>query len=133
MVSGFTTYTMQKVLEHVLKNTVYTPAATVYVSLFVGDPLGAGTEEDDSGYTRQAITFGAYSFSSPSGSITNSTDITFGTIADGATTIDYWAIYDASTSGNMLLTGTFTPSKTFNIGDQITAKTGNLTSKLTQT
>ena len=123
---------MQKVLEHVFKNTTYTPAVTVYAALFTGDPLGVGTEVTDSGYSRQAVAFGAYSFSSPSGEISNSTDTIFGTIADGLVTIDHWAIYDTASGGNMLIAGTFTPGKTFNVADVVKALTGNLTAKLTQ-
>ena len=71
---------------------------TLYAALFTGDPSGAGTEltGGDPAYARQAVTLGAAS----AGQIVVETDETFDVPA-GAT-VNYVAIYDAATAGNLI-------------------------------
>jgi len=86
-----------KILDHVLRNTVYTPAATVYAALYINNGVGStdedkGQEVKGGGYARTAITFGAAS----GGQVSNSADVTFPTATADWGTIGYIGIKDAS-------------------------------------
>lgn len=123
--TAFTDYLENKLLDHVLRNTAYTSPTTVYVALFTAAPgeAGGGTEVSGGGYARQAVTFSAPS----AGSTSNSADITFPTATADWGTITHFAIFDASTGGNMLYYGQLTSSVTVNSGQQLTIPAGNLT------
>ena len=100
-----------------------------YVALFVGDPAGAGVEENGPGvggtaYARKAITFGAAS----GGNKANSAAVVFdnGGATDWDAGITHWALYDALTLGNLVASGALGGTRdmsianatlTFNIGD----------------
>ena len=62
-----------EILDHVLRNSSYTPPSTVYAALFTSNPDedGSGTEVTGGSYARQAVTFGAAS----GGSVTNSSAV----------------------------------------------------------
>ncbi len=95
-----------------LFGTAYSRPATVYLALWVGDPLdtGAGGAEvaDSNNYTRKAIAFG------PAGSrrITQNAIVTFNQASGPWGTITNWAIFDSGThaGGNMLAHGAFSSS-----------------------
>ncbi len=119
-------YLENKVLDHVLRNTTYTQAATVYSALFTVAPSDstAGTEVTNasSGYTRVATTFST----AASGSITNSGAVTFATAAAGYTIIG-WGILDTSTvaAGNLLYYTTIT-TLAIAINDQANIAAGGI-------
>ena len=71
--SGLSNYLENKLLDHALRNTSYTPVATVYLALYVGSPTDDGTGGAEVAATRQAITFGAAS----SGTVSNSSSMSF--------------------------------------------------------
>lgn len=98
--TDFSNYLENKVLDHVFRNTAYTPPATVYLALFTAAPTdaGAGTEVSGAGYARQAVTFGAAS----GGAIENSGAVSFTASGGNFGTVVAVALFDASTSGNML-------------------------------
>jgi len=50
--AGKSDYLENKVLDHVLRNTSYTPPATVYLGLFTANPTdaGGGTEVSGNAY-----------------------------------------------------------------------------------
>lgn len=83
-----------------LKGTAFSAApASIYASLWNGDPDAGGTEVTGTvNLTRQAITLGAVG----SRQATTTATINFGT-ANGAASVSFFAIYDASTNGNQLL------------------------------
>ena len=96
-----TNYLEAKILDHVLRNTTYTAAATVYLALYTATPndTGGGTEVTGGSYARNATSFSAAS----GGSISNSAIETF-TNMPAATVISV-GIFDASSGGNLLLYG----------------------------
>lgn len=110
--AGLSTYAEGKAFDHFFRATAYTPAATVYMALFSAIPNDdgtGGTEMVGTGYARQAIAFGAYS----SRRIANSGTITFTNSGVGGWPAAVgWGIYDASSSGNLLCTGTLSPTTT---------------------
>jgi len=122
MPGNLTNYLESKLIDHFLGTTTYTKPATVYVGLFTVIPgeAGGGTEVTGGSYARQAATFGAAS----SGATTNDTNIDF-TGMPAATTVAI-GIFDALTSGSMLLYGTLTTNKTTDAGDTLRIATGSL-------
>lgn len=103
-----------------LRNTSYTGKANVYVKLHTGDPGSAGTSNASSVTTRPEVTFSAASAGSMASSNTPSWTSWAGSDGEEVTHISVW---DASTSGNFLLSAALSASKTVNTGDTL-----NLTS-----
>lgn len=125
--SAFTNFLEDKVLNHVLRNVAYTQPTTVFLGLFTDAPgeTGGGTEvpTTDTGYARQAATFGAPA----NGTITTSANIEFPIATTAWGTITHVALFDQSAAGNMLIYGALTVSKVVGAGDQFRITTGNLT------
>jgi len=122
MAGNLTNYLENKLIDHFLGTTTYTKPAAVYVGLFTVTPgeAAGGTEVTGGSYARQAATFTAAS----SGATSNDTNIDF-TGMPAATTVAI-GIFDASTSGNMLLYGSLTVNKTTDAGDTLRIATGDL-------
>lgn len=122
MAGNLTNYLENKLIDHFLGTTTYTKPAAVYIGLFTVAPsdAGGGTEVTGGSYARQAATFSAAS----SGATSNDSNVDF-TGMPAATTVAI-GIFDASTSGNMLLYGTLTTNKTTDAGDTLRIATGDL-------
>jgi hypothetical protein len=90
--------------------------------LFTVSPgeAGGGTEVTGGSYARQAATFTAAS----GGATSNNSNLDF-TGMPAATTVAI-GIFDALTSGNMLLYGSLTTNKTTDAGDTLRIATGDL-------
>lgn len=88
--------------------------SAVYVGLFLTNPgdAGSGTEVSYTGYARKRITFSAPASMEDGIGISNSADITFPTAPSAAGTITHIAVFDALTSGNMLIYGELTDPQT---------------------
>jgi len=122
MAGNLTNYLENKLLDHFLGTTAYTMPSPVYIALFTVAPTdaGGGTEVTGGSYARQTATFTAAS----SGATSNSANIDF-TGMPAATTVAI-AVFDALTSGNMLVYGTLTTNKTTDAGDTLRIATGDL-------
>ena len=122
MAGNLTNYLEDKLIDHFLGTTTYTKPAAVYVGLFTVSPgeAGGGTEVTGGSYARKVATFTAAS----SGATSNDANIDF-TGMPAATTVAI-GIFDAITSGNMLLYGTLTTNKTTDAGDTLRIATGDL-------
>ena len=118
--SGLSNYLENKLLDHALRNTSYTPAATVYLTLFVGSPTDAGTGGTEVNVTRQAVTFGA----AASGTVSNSSSVSFTSMP--AVTVTHIGVFDASSGGNLLLHGALSSSVVAASGDTFTIATNDL-------
>ena len=123
-------YAENKLLDHVFGTASFTTPAAIYIGLSTADPTDDGSgfsAPTGGGYARVNITsaFGAAS----ARSITNSaaTAVWNPTGGAGGETITHWAIYDASTVGNMLAHGSFTTSKTWTASTTLTIATSQLT------
>lgn len=102
--SDMSTYLGNKILDWMDGTTFPSAPADVYLALFDGDPKAAGTEitiDIDAG-GRKAISFDALA-SGTDNSMSNDVAVDFG-LSDGAESLSYVAVYDASTSGNLLFT-----------------------------
>lgn len=100
-------YLMNKLGDHVFRNTAYTPASVVYLALLKAIPLRQtatpASEVTEVSYVRKAITFGAWA----NGRGLNSAAVTFATPltdwAPASAPVVALAIMDAETSGNWLV------------------------------
>lgn len=105
-----TNYFIQKALDHIYLNTAITnigDAAGLLPSAAAGNLYVAlldstGTEVSYTGYQRIAIPRTGSGFARTGNVISNVAQLTFGRSSSGSTFATKGAIYDASTSGNML-------------------------------
>lgn len=123
-------YLANKILDHDLRNTAYTPPTNTYLSLHDGDPGGTGLNEiAGNAYARQQLGSGGDSeFSAAvSGATDNDSEIAFPQASGGAWGVLSWfGFWDASTSGNFLLKSQLSPTRTVNENDQLTFAAGDL-------
>lgn len=111
------TFARNAVVNALLRNTTLT-GITPFVALFIGDPEGAGTEVSTVGtnYQRQSVTFSAPS----NGATSNSNTISFGpaSAAYSASPVDYFAIFDAISGGNMIYSDALTVPQVVNTNNE---------------
>jgi len=130
--SSFSDYTENLLLNWLLTTNSATRPTAWYVGLFTAAPsdTGGGTEVSGNGYARVAT--GTISISGTSTTATNSAAIEFAAASGGNWgTVTHAAIFDASTSGNMLAWAALTTSRTINDGDVFRIPAGSLTVTLT--
>ena len=122
MAGNLSNYLENKLLDHFLGTTAYTMPTTVYVGLYTVAPTdaGGGTQVTGGSYARQTATFSA----AASGTTSNTANIDFAGMP-AATTVAI-GVFDALTSGNLLLWGTLTANKTTDAGDTLRIATGDL-------
>lgn len=126
--SAMSDYLELKLLDHITGRTAYTKPSAVYLALYTADPTdtgGGATELSGSGYARVAVAFDA----AASGATSNTSNIDFAAATGnwgGGSAISHWALYDASTSGNMLIHGSFTTSKVIETNDVLRISAGDL-------
>ena len=94
-----------------------------HLGLFTAAPgeAGGGTELSGSGYARQSITFTV-----SGNNASNNAAIEFPTASGSWGTITHAAVFDASTSGNMIAYASLTASKVIDTGDVLRVPTGDL-------
>ena len=128
MANGFSTYLSQNIINSTLRGQAFAVPSTLYLALFSSDPTDDNvTTNEVSGawYARQAT--GAWAAPVGTGNTTsNSNQIQFSAVTGSSVTISHWGIYDASSSGNLLYTGAFSTTKTFNVGDVAVIGAGQL-------
>jgi hypothetical protein len=115
--SALSDYAELKLLDHMLKSdTTWSNPGSVFIALATGSfsDDATGTELSGNGYARKEITFGS---SAASGSISNTAAVEFAAATGSWGTVSHFAIFDASTSGNMLVHGALTASKAIGTGD----------------
>jgi hypothetical protein len=124
-------YLENKLVDLTLRGQAFTAPATLYFSLHTAatTDAGGGTEVTGGSYARVSVTASLANFagtqsagstaaSSGTGGVTsNNGTITFAAPTANWGTVTHWAVWDASTAGNMLYHGALTTSKTINNGD----------------
>jgi hypothetical protein len=122
--SAMSDYLENEILDHILRNAAYTPASTVYIGLSTGSFAdgNSGTELSGSAYARQSIAFDAAS----GGTTDNTSAIDFPTSTGSWGAVSHWGLFDAATSGNLLIHGAFSASKTVASGDILRIAAGEL-------
>ena len=115
------------VLNHVLRNTAYTPSTTIEIALFTtlpGEDATGGVEVSGGSYARQTVTFGA----PVSGTVSNTGAVTFPqATANWGTVVGIGLYEDVGAGGNLLYFGSLATSKSVGTGDQISFANGALT------
>ena len=120
---SFTNFLETEILDHVFAGAAYTAPSTKYLGLFTAAPgeAGGGTELSGSGYVRKPIVFAT------SGATTsNSGAVEFPTATGSWGTITHVGIFDAATSGNLMVYATLTASKAVASGDVFRVPSGDL-------
>jgi hypothetical protein len=131
--SSFTDYTENLVLTWLFTGSSATRPTAWYIGLFTAAPsdTGGGTEVTGNAYARTATGTLSVSGTSPT-NCTNAAAIEFAAASGGNWgTITHVAIFDASTSGNMLGWAALTTSRTINDGDILRIPAGDLDITLT--
>jgi hypothetical protein len=124
--AGFSNYGENLVLTWLLTASSATRPTAWYIALYTVAPGegGGGTEVSGGSYARQAATF-TVSGTAPT-EATNSAAIEFPTATGSWGTVVAAAIFDASTSGNMLAFANLDTSKTIDSGDVLRFNAGAL-------
>lgn len=128
--TAMTDYLENKVIDHIFRTTSFTKPTVLAVALFTAAPgeTGGGTEVSGGSYARvsnnplNANWVGTHGTttgdSSGTGGVTSNAGIlTFPTPSASWGTVTHQALFDATTSGNMLIYSALTVSKTVNNGD----------------
>jgi len=123
-------YLENALLDHVFRGRAYTAPTTVYVALMTAnaDDTGGGTEVTGGSYARVALVANDTNFNNTQGNTTGASTGTDGQIENGAVitfpaptaswgVVTGWAIYDASSGGNLILHSGLGTNKTINNGD----------------
>ena len=123
-------YLENALIEHLFRNTNYTRPANIYVALYTAAPndAGGGTEVSGGSYARQAIATGASSgWDAASGGATaNTATVTFPTATASWGTVTHVGLFDAVTSGNLLMHGALSASQAVNNGNIFRFNAGDL-------
>ena len=122
--SALSDYLENEVLDHILGTGAYTMPTNVYVGLSTAsfNDDASGTELSGSGYTRKVITFNAAS----SATADNDAAVEFPAATGSWGTVSHFGLFDASTSGNLLVHGAFTTGKAIASGDILKIPAGDL-------
>ena len=128
--SALSDYTENKLIDHLFRATSFTAPAALHVALFTAAPSdsGGGTEVTGGSYARAALAPSVSNWKSTNGTTSgassgtggqtsNAVAITFPAPTANWGTVSHFAIFDASTAGNMLVWAALTASKTINNGD----------------
>jgi hypothetical protein len=126
---SFSDFMENAILNAILRNTSLVGGTTIYLGLHTADPTDAGTGTEVSGgsYARQGLTSGFPAASGSSGSVANSSNITFPQASGSWGTITHVQLWSASTSGNAYWSGALTASKVVGSGDTFQIDAGDLT------
>lgn len=134
MAGSFADYLEDEILDHIFGGGDYTRPGTLYAALYTVAPTdsGGGTEVSGGSYARVAITNNSTNFPASSGGAkSNGTAITFPTATGNWGTVVAFGLFDASSSGNLLVWGDLTTSKSVTTGDTASFAIGELDITLT--
>lgn len=136
--SAFTDYTETAVLNHIFKATEFSLPSNLYVALFTGAPGETASPSDECTYTGYARVDAAGGDTLTSGwtsvadadtgagkQVTNAKAVTFAANQDAeAEVVTHLGIFDALTSGNMLVWSALATPKTLSTGDVLSFAIG---------
>lgn len=124
--ASVTDYLESAIINAVLRNTSYTSPTTVYISLHstATTDAGGGTELSGNGYARQSCAFDAPH--ATAGTTQNTSAVTFSASGGAWSAATHFAVWDASTTGNMLFHAALDASRTAGDGDDLVFAIGAL-------
>lgn len=120
--SQMSDYLEAELRKHIFRTGSFTKPSALYVALFTAAPsdAGGGTEVSGGSYARAQLNPADANWSAPdaTGGLTdNLAAITFPAPTANWGQATHFAIFDASTAGNMLIWGALATPKTINNGD----------------
>lgn len=128
--AALSNYLENKIVDHILRGIAYTAPATVYVGLLTAAPndAGGGTEVSGGSYARVAVAVSDTAWNNTQGTASGASTGTDGTIENASTitfsaptaawgVVTHFAVYDASSGGNLLFQAALQAAKTINNGD----------------
>lgn len=118
MTTGLAATTLANKWLDMLAASAFTAPAAFYVQLHIGDPGAAGTSNTSAVTTREAVSWSAAS----GGSKSESGAPTSWSMTTGET-ISHISCWDASTSGNFLLSAALSSSRAVVNGDSVSLTT----------
>lgn len=134
MSGSLSDYLENKILDHMLGGPDFVRPATVYLGLWTSALSDASTgsssgEATFGGYARVAVTNNSTNFPGASaGGKSNGSTITFPTPTSGAgQVVTHVGVFDASSSGNLLMWADLTSPITVVVGSAIYFNAGDLT------
>ena len=130
--SAMSDYLEGQLIAHIFRTASFSKPSTLALGLFTAAPSdsGGGTEVSGNNYSRASLAPLDANWAAPSsgnGQTSNSATITFATPSGNWGTVTHFAIFDATSAGNMLFWGSLTISKTINQGDTVSFPAGSLT------
>jgi hypothetical protein len=122
--SALSDYAENELLDHLLSTGAFTMPSAVYVGLSTGsfNDDNSGTELSGNNYSRKAVSFGAAS----SGTASNDAAVEFSAATGSWGVISHFGLFDAASSGNLLIHGALTASKTIESGDILKLAIGDM-------
>ena len=121
---SFTNFLETEILDHVFAGAAYTAPTTKYLALFTAladGEAGSVTEVTGGGYARQTVAF------TTSGNTTsNNAAVEYPTATANYGTVTHVAVFDASSSGNMMAYAALSSNKTIETGDVFRVPSGDL-------
>lgn len=122
--SAMSDYLENEILDHILGTGSYTMPSTVYVGLATGSfgDDASGSELTGNNYSRVSASFSA----AASGTTSNSAAIEFAAATGSWGSVSHFGIFDAASSGNLLIHGAFSAAKTIASGDILRIAAGDL-------
>lgn len=119
---ALTDYLEGQIVAHIFRTSSFTKPTVLAIGLLTAacSDSSAGTEVTGGSYARVSLNPLDANWAAPSsgnGTTSNSSAITFPSPTANWGTVTHFAIYDATSSGNMLVCQSLTVSKTINNGD----------------
>ena len=125
--AAFSDYVEDQITGWINGTTFAAAPTNTYVQLFNGSPTDTGTG-GTALLTRVAVAAGGWTRGTGgAGTLTNTAVITITSSAGSAVTADNFAVFDASTGGNLLFYGALSASKSIAIGDEVKFNASQLT------
>ena len=124
---SFADYWENEILDHLFGKGSYTPP-TIYVGLSTADPTddASGVAEPSGNAYARVQTAGSDWNVASGGAIDNANDINFPEATGSWGTITHFALFDATSGGNMLAHGSLNTSKAIDSGDTARFAAGDL-------
>jgi len=116
---AFSNYLEDEITGWINGTTFDAAPTSTFVQLYSQDPTEAGSATGAL-YTRVAVAAGGWTrVTSGTATLSNTAAITITSSAASGATATHVAVFDASTSGNMLFYGTLAASKVIATGDEV--------------
>jgi hypothetical protein len=126
--AGFSDYLENKIMDHIFGKATFTAPSNIYVALSTADPTddASGLAEPSGGSYARKSTAPADWNAASGGAIDNANAITFAQATASWGTITHFALFDASSGGNMLTYGALGTSKAITTDDTPEFAAGDL-------